>query len=86
MAPCKILVQKVGISMIAMASFKPSVAVNRASDTEGSPRPMTPLTEPARMKVPVMIKIVSNDHMFFLGVFNDPDGRGAIVPSALVFV
>jgi hypothetical protein len=77
------LVQKVGISIIAMASFNPSAAVNSAKDTDGKPRPMTPLTVPANINVTVMIMIVSGDHITMTYLLNS---RCAIVPRALVAV
>ena len=47
-AACQTLVTNEGTIRMAMAALSPSVAVSIASETDGKPRPVTPLTDPAR--------------------------------------
>ena len=53
---CKRLVTKEGISINGIASFNPKKAVKTASETVGSPSPITPFVSPARKNVTPTIK------------------------------
>jgi len=64
--PCQTLVNRAGNTKIAMAGLRPRVATKRAKDTEGRPRPITPLTNPETRNTTV---IITN---------NSREGRGDI--------